>query len=134
MEVKISDWELIQELERRMAKGMICGLEPGSLHLWPRYCPACGGLLCEYEMTVNCEQDALYKMTFDEWRQFTRDMLNKKNLYLPDLPYKQRGTFYFVRCDNSICDYNYCPVVVTKWHRTIEGARLEFFNKASQYV
>lgn len=132
MEVKISDWNLIRELERRIENGSI--FRAGNGRLWPRFCPACGAPLREYGINLNLDQIKLDVIkTYSEWRCITRPMLDKLDLYLPDLPYRQTGWFYFVRCGNFTCDYEPCPVVVTKWHRGMDDARAAFFEEALDY-
>ena len=132
MEVKISDWNLIRELERRIENGTI--FRAGNGRLWPRLCPACGAPLRQYGVTLNLNQKELDVIkTYDEWLWVTKPMLDKQDLYLPNLPYKQSGKFYFVRCENFTSDSDPCPVVVTEWHRTIEDARVAFFEVALDY-
>jgi hypothetical protein len=127
MEVKISDWELLLELNERIEEGSIFKTKNGKL--WPRYCPRCGcNSLREYGVTVNIPQDVLSKMSYDEWYKFQRELLDKEDRHLPDLPMKKSGTFYFVRCENVLREYGCSACWNHNWFSDLDGARWDFFN------
>lgn len=131
MEIEISDWQLIREIERRIEAKSIFRAKNGKL--WPKVCPRCGGPIIEYGVDINLTKEQMDVMDFEQWLQFSRKELDKMGLYLPDLPYKQSGKFYHVRCDNSYSDFApMCHVVNCEWFRDLDDARNDFFNSATE--
>jgi hypothetical protein len=130
MEVRVSDWRLIRELRRRIASGDIFRAKNGKL--WPSTCPACGGDVTEYEVKINFSPEELSGLGFEEWRRATREKLDDTALYLPDIPYKECGRFYFVRCDNYYSELDPCHVANYEWFRDLDAAREDFFSAAEE--
>lgn len=131
MEIEISDWQLIREIEHRIEAKSIFRAKNGKL--WPKVCPRCGGSIFEYGIDINLTKEQMDVMDFEQWRQFSRKELDKMGLYLPDLPYKQSGMFFYVRCENSYSDFApMCRVVNYEWFRDLDDARNDFFNSATE--
>lgn len=131
MNVEIPSWELIGELNRRIEAGEIFRSNNGKL--WPRFCPACGGTITEYGVSINYSPEETTVFDRQQWKRITRDLLDKEGLYLPDIPFRETGRFFLVRCDNSISDCDPCPVVNWEWFHSLDDARQNFFERASDY-
>ena len=132
MNVEIPSWELVGELNRRIEAGAI--FRSGNGKLWPRFCPVCGGTITEYDFSVDQSPEETAGFDCQQWRRITRDLLDKEGLYLPDIPFKETGRFFLVRCDNSISECDPCPVVSWEWFRSLDDARHDFFEKACGYA
>jgi hypothetical protein len=131
MNVEIPSWELIGELNRRIEAREIFRSNDGKL--WPRFCPACGGTITEYTVSINYSPWEAAVFDHQQWKRITRDLLDKEGLYLPDIPFRETGRFFLVRCDNSISDCDPCPVVNWEWFYSLDDARQNFFERASDY-
>lgn len=131
MNVEISDWQLIRELEQRIEAKRI--FRANNKKLWPRFCPACGGTISEYGFNINYSPEKMAVLDYQRWKKITRDLLDKEGLYLPDVPFKETGRLFFVRCDNSISECDPCPVVNWEWFHDLDDARQDFFERAYDY-
>lgn len=130
MEVQISDWQLICELERRIEARDIFRAKNGKL--WPRFCPACGGTITEYGVEVNYTPKELQAFNFVQWRGISKELTDKEALNLPVLPFRESGKFYYVRCDNADSWAQPCPVHNFEWFRDLDDARRDFFDNATE--
>ena len=130
MNIEISDWQLICELEQRIESKSIFRAKNGKL--WPRFCPCCGGAITEYTVEINYTPKELAVFNFEQWRRITKDLKDEAGLYLPDIPFRETGRFYFVRCDNYYSEIVKCPVLNHEWHKDLESARADFFSEADE--
>lgn len=132
MKVEISDWQLIRELEQRIEAKRIFRANNGKL--WPKVCPVCGSAIREYVVGLNFSPKdmEMFSNNLDAWMKCTREMLDKEDLYLPDLPLLQNGRFYYVRCSNRHAYFRGCPVANHEWFRDPENARVDFYNAAEE--
>lgn len=130
MEIAISDWQLICEIERRIETKDIFRSQNGKL--WPRYCPVCGGTLTEYGVEVNFTPEEWAKINLGQWIDISKKFTDKEGLYLPTLPYRESGKFFYVRCDNSLRWVNPCKLRNTEWFKDLEKARMDFFNSMTE--
>lgn len=126
--IEVSDWQLIRELEQRIAGKAIFRAKNGKL--WPKFCPCCGGTITEYGVEINYTPEELSVFNFKQWKYVTKDIKDKAGLHLPDLPFRETGRFYYVRCDNAVCEHDPCPVVNWDWFKDLDDARWDFFTKA----
>ena len=131
MNVEIPSWELIGELNGRIEAGEIFRSNNGKL--WPRFCPACGGTITEYAVSINYSPEEAAVFDRQQWKRITRGLLDKEGLYLPDIPFRETGRFFLVRCNNSISDCDPCPVVNWEWFHSLDDARQNFYERASDY-
>ena len=129
MEVSISDWQLICELERRIEAREIFRAKNGKL--WPQFCPACGGTITEYGVEINYTPQELQSFNFNQWNRISKELTDKEALYLPVLP-RESGKFYYVRCDNFVSWAQPCPVQNFEWFRDLDDARRDFFDKVTE--
>ena len=134
MEVTIGSWDLIKELDRRIEKGAVFRAKNGKL--WPRFCPACGGIVREYAFKSNFSKEVLAAFDVYTWRRATRQKLDEMALGLPDVPFRHQGPCYFVRCENSFDPISYptCNVNTFDWYDSLEEARYAFFDEASSML
>ena len=126
MEVSISDWDLICEVNRRMEANDI--FMAGNGKLWPRRCPCCGDTVREYTVQINYPWETLKKFSFTEWEKFARPILDSAGRHLPMLSIERPGKFYFVRCE-GFCSGT-CKSVNFRWFGNLEDAREDFFSYA----
>lgn len=132
MNVEIPSWELIGELNRRIESKEIFRAKNGKL--WPRFCPVCNGTITEYGCNLNFSSKEMAVFDYQRWKEITRNLLDKEGRYLPDIPFRETGRLYFVRCDNSILECDRCPVVNWEWFHDLDDARQNFFERASDYI
>lgn len=126
MNVEISDWDLICELNRRIESGEIFRAKNGKL--WPKICPRCGGQVKEYGVDLNFRPEESVAMGFDSWATITKELLDKEGAYLPTIPFGITGRLYHVRCENSASYFAPCPSTNWEWFHDLDDARQDFFN------
>lgn len=126
MNVEISSWELIKELNRRIESGEIFRAKNGKL--WPKICPHCGGQVVEYGVQIKTSPEEAKAMGFDSWSRLTQEILDKEGVYLPTLPFGSTGRLYHVRCENTILYSNPCSFTNWEWFHDLDDARQDFFN------
>lgn len=126
MNVKISSYELISELNRRIEAGEIFRAKNGKL--WPRVCPRCGGQMVEYNVYINISPEKAVEMGFDAWSRIVKEHLDKECPYLPKIPFGSTGRLYYVRCENTISYSNPCPSTNWEWFPDLDDARKDFFD------
>lgn len=127
MNVEVSNWKLICELNRRIESGEIFRAENGKL--WPKLCPLCGGQVREYGVDINISSKDAVAMGFDSWTTMTKELLDKEGLDLPSIPIGSTGRLYHVRCENTTSYFDPCPFTNWEWFRDLDDARQDFFAK-----
>lgn len=127
MNVEISNWELISELNRRIESGEIFIAKNGKL--WPKLCPRCGGQVREYGVQIDITPEAAVTMGFDLWSRYTKEILDKEGLNLPAIPFGGTGRLYHVRCENTTLYFDPCPFTNWEWFNDLDDARQDFFAK-----
>ena len=126
MNVEISNWELISELNRRIEFGEIFRAKNGKL--WPKVCPRCGGPVVEYGVQINISPEEAVEMGFDSWAKMAKELCDKEGLDLPTIPFGSTGRLYHVRCENTISYSDPCPFTNWEWFHDLDDARQDFFN------
>ena len=130
MNVEISDWKLITDINNRIENKSIFRANNGKL--WPKQCPFCGGTVREYGAEINLDQDVISSLDFLKWRQFTRPFIDKAGLHLPDILSMTNGRHYFVRCDNYYNQITPCHATNFTWFKDLDTARKDFFSRADE--
>lgn len=131
MEVKVSDWDLIQEFERRLENHDIIRTKNGKF--WPTHCPKCGSTLTEYSFKVEVPESMVKNWTHIQWTEFDKEMNGRTPYGTPRLWARKSGTYYCVTCDNATDDFaGACRAFPYDWHMDLDDAREEFFEHSME--
>lgn len=126
MEVSISDWDLIQEFERRLENHDIIRTKNGKF--WPTHCPKCGSTLTEHVFKVEIPEPIAKNWTPEQWDTFDKEMNHKAPYGTQKLRARKSGTYYCVTCDDAASDFGDCNAFPWDWHTDLDDAREEFFE------